>query len=267
MTRRRIVVVAPLSGLGNRMRVVCGAWAWAETARVPVQIAWQATRDCRARFDELFEPLPPPWATVNDGGALYTPATKRNLLLPGLLRLSLGFRERRCFRPADDGHFARLAASARRLYVDSCHCLHPYPAGLMQRLFTPLPHLQQRILRFKGPSLGVHIRRTDNAQAILHSPTQAFRQAIDRYIEQGQAHTIYLATDDQQVKTLLRAAYGQRLVCQSAPAQRATLRGMEDAVVDLWTLAHCTRILGSHYSSFSETAAEILGHPLHVIRQ
>lgn len=264
----REIIIAPISGLCNRMRVVASACALAEGHSLPLTIAWQATPDCNAHFDELFLPLQADKVLLVRSRFFHTPATKRNLLLPFLLRKGRGFSECRCFCPHDEQHFLRLAQEHKRLYVDTCYALFPYPAALVRRLFVPLPSLQERIEalaeQLTGRSLGIHIRRTDNAMAIRHSSLEGFIAAIDQRIELGEADSLFLATDDEQVKAQLRARYGARLHTAPRPAARNTRQGMEDALVELWTLARTHSLVGSYYSSFSDTAAELSGRPLHI---
>lgn len=266
----RQIIIAPISGLCNRMRVVASACALAEAHSLPLAIAWQATPDCRAHFDELFQPLQAVHVQLIRSQFIHTPATKRNLLLPFLLRKGLGFSEQRCFHPHDAHHFLRLAQAHKRLYVDTCYALFPYSAALMRRLFVPLPSLQERIetlaAQLTPRSLGIHIRRTDNIMSISHSPIEAFIAAIDQRLTQGEANALFLATDDEQVKAQLRARYGSRLLTAPRPAARNTLQGMEDTVVELWTLARTDSLVGSYFSSFTDTAAELSGRPLHVVQ-
>lgn len=133
-----------------------------------------------------------------------------------------------------------------------------------------LPHLQARIdglvSHFGDSSIGVHVRRTDNRLSIEQSPLSAFRAAIDKKIDEGEAETIYLATDSEEVKDYMHLTYGNRVLCQAHKADRHTFVGMEDAVVELWALAQTGQILGSYYSSFSDTAAELFGRPLHIVK-
>ena len=263
-------VIVPQSGLGNRMRVVASVCALAADSGWPMKIVWRATQDCHAWFDQLFLPLNAPLVEMTRGTLLDAPATKHNLLLPYLYRWLAGYVERRCYRPSDTGSFVHLAQAEPGLYVDTCYSLYPYPSESVASLFRPLPHLQARInglvSHFGDSALGVHVRRTDNKQATQQSPLSAFRRAIDKKIDEGEAETIYLATDSEEVKDYMRHAYGNRLICMSHPSQRHTLAGMEDAVVELWSLAQTRHILGSYYSSFSDTAAELFGRPLQIIR-
>lgn len=262
-------VVVPVSGLGNRMRVVASVSALARARRQPLVVVWLSAWDCRAPFDRLFEPVDEPYLTLLTRGILYTPATKNNLFLPYLLRRLRGYTERRAYRPCAPDAFPRLLDRSGRLYVDTCYSLYPYPVETLRRLFRPVPSLLSRIdslaRRFTPRTIGVHIRRADNRQSILRSPLSLFRARIDQLLDAGEADLIYLATDDLHVKDYLRSRYGARLLTLPRKADRHTPAGMDDAVVDLYALSRTTHIFGSYYSSFSETAAELSGVPLTIV--
>ena len=253
------------------MRAVASVAAFKQATGLEFRIVWQALWDCRAWFDELFEPTdlisivrPTPFFRLGIRRNLYIPR------LPRLPRLLCGYCERMLEYHIPDEEFCCLAEQHEKLYVITCYSHYPYPVETMRSLFRPLPHLQERIgevtSRFTERSLGVHIRRTDNTRSIENSPLSAFRAAIDKEIDEGRADLIYLATDSEDVKHYMRSAYGSRVIYATSKAERGTLSGMEDAVVELWTLAQAGRIFGSYWSSFSDTAAELFGRPLHIVK-
>lgn len=48
----------PVQGLGNRLTVLCGAYAAAVVRGVPCVMVWRPGRGCRARWEDLFLPHP-----------------------------------------------------------------------------------------------------------------------------------------------------------------------------------------------------------------
>ena len=265
------VTIVPVSGLGNRMRVVVSTVNFAEITETPIRIVWQPTWDCNARFDELFQPIPVKNITICKGTFSDTPATKHNLLLPFLLRKFKYQYEARSFKPATENALASLLEQYTSIYIDTCHALAPYKAEDVRRYFAPLPVIQKRIdgitSNFTEKTIGVHIRRTDNRMAIKHSPLSLFRKRIDRMLNEGKAEQIFLCTDDENVRSYLKELYGNLLITRSIELRRDTFQGIRDAVIDLWSLSKTSYILGSHYSSFSDTAAELGGASLEIIYQ
>ena len=64
-----------------------------------------------------------------------------------------------------------------------------------------------------------------------------------------------------------RYAYPDRIITQRTQVRRDTLDGMREAVVDLWCLAATQRIIGSYWSSFTDTAAELRQIPLEIVQE
>ena len=88
---------------------------------------------------------------------------------------------------------------------------------------------------------------------------------MDRALKADPEANFFLATDDAALKRELIAKYGNRIITQQAPVSRSSIEGMRDAVVDLWCLASASRIIGSYWSSFTDTAAELFDAPLEIV--
>lgn len=275
MSKTKIVFV-PAGGLGNRLKAIASALAMARLCGGEVQAYWFKDQGLSARFDELFEPLHLPALTVRDASLFDTLCYDRprphNLYIPRLPQQLL-FADRMEEAACTEGmrthfDFARWAQD-RKVWLAS----HVYfmaeevPAGSMA-IFKVLPHLQQRIeerkLQLGEEAIGVHIRRTDNARSIAESPTEAFI----RRMQQAPATTrFYVATDDEREKERLCKAFPHRVVVSPTVANRHTREGIEEAVVELFTLAGTRCILGSACSTFSDMAANIGHIPLEIIKK
>ena len=146
-----------------------------------------------------------------------------------------------------------------------------YSYDLLRQLFIPLPPIQARIdhlcQQFSPYTLGVHIRRTDNAASIEQSPIELFFDAIDKEIDLFADTSIYLATDDESVKLELQKRYGKRLIFAKDKADRSSIAGIQGGIVDMYVLARTQKIFGSFHSSFSELAAQIGNIPLEIIKK
>jgi len=58
-------------------------------------------------------------------------------------------------------------------------------------------------------------------------------------------------------------AFGDRIiVLPDVDTSRNSVRGMQDALVELYVLSRTNKIFGSHQSSYSETAAQIGNYSL-----
>ena len=111
------------------------------------------------------------------------------------------------------------------------------------------------------------LRRTDNTVSMAHSTPEGFRRAMDREIQRDFKVRFFLATDDDELKRTLLQEYPDRIITQRNEVRRDTLDGMRHAVVDLWCLAATRRLIGSYWSSFTDTAAELGRIPVEIVRE
>lgn len=269
------LTLVPLGGLCNRLRALLSAGALAELdPELHIRVAWAVNKECAARFDELFEvhPVLSDRIEFRRAGFLDEPAVwRRNLRLPALLRRLLYDEQQPDFHsmssPADC--LARFLDSSR-VYISTGLALCLTPPVMWTKLH-PLPHIKQRIDSlvdsFRTPTVGVHIRRTDNTKSLSESPLAAFEREMQAAIEQDDRVSFYLATDDEEVRKRLVNLFPRRIYFQTGSPTRATREGMEAAVVDLFVLSRTQRLIGSYWSSFTDTAAELGGIPLTIAQK
>jgi hypothetical protein len=255
--------LVPLGGLGNRMRAVASAVRLCQNIGAKLHIYWRKSPECSADFEELFEPISLPFVYIHRFKAwqfYLRPSLNRNLHLPGVVR-SLRYDcsllvESDCL---DNDLSDSLVGE--RIYICSGHSLaQHYPVS---ELFVPRVAILERIERirstFPDEVIGVHIRRQDNKISIEKAPEQAFIRAMDVELVIHPDVQFFLATDDAALKSRLIDRYGKHLVSQDIKLNRHSLQGMENAVVDLWSLASTQKIIGSPHSSFSGIAQELSG--------
>lgn len=263
-----MLTITPQGGLCNRLRVLFSAIQAANNGVRPIEIHWARNPECCAWFEELFLPISTPSIKVVHRKWWALPRTRRNLHLPEFLRYAMGyFVQRANCVPEDDTEFYNLA-KAPKVYLSGCSKLCSYDKSCVE-MVIPEPSIKQRIdsivQNFSAHTIGVHIRRTDNVVSIEHSTNQGFMRAMDRALEADSKANFFLATDDAALKRELIEKYGDIIITQQAPVSRSSIEGMRDAVVDLWCLASASRIIGSYWSSFSDTAAELFDAPLEIV--
>jgi hypothetical protein len=117
-----------------------------------------------------------------------------------------------------------------------------------------------------GRIVGVHIRRGDNDASIQVSPLDSFLKRMQREVEQDPATHFFLATDDQPTERAVTDTFLGRVTTRGKDLARNRTAGVQDALVDLLVLSKCSLILGSYWSSFSQTAAEMGGVELEIVR-
>jgi hypothetical protein len=260
-----MITVMPEGGLCNRLRVVASAWLLAQDCGQPLEVHWLRTPDFNARFDALFERRGLPFA-VHESSALSRPAkalARRHewlARLRGAVVLGPAQTEPGCFDLATQT--ARLRG--REVFIRSNSRLADRPG--MFGVFVPAGDAAQRLQALRSraaASVGVHIRRTDNRRAVAVSTLNRFI-ALMQAEQHAQASTeFFVATDEPAVLGALREAVGPAVWEYPKRAYaRHDPTALVDAVVDLYTLAHCRRLIGSHWSSFTDTAAAIEDAPL-----
>lgn len=268
------LTLVPLGGLCNRLRAIASVRHFLEHApEWQVRVAWRSHPECAASWSQLFTPHC--WQhermLLDAARRSDAPVTRRNLHLPALLRYWQGY-------DAQWNHFhSSLSPSALRqelagyaqLYIATGYELLPTPSESWAGL-EPQPWISERIAAlthdFDSHTIGLHIRRTDHVMSRRHSPDHLWIAAIETAVARDARTRFYLATDDAQLKHQLKARYPERIVAQHCRGTRSDLLGMEEAVIDLFALSRCARLLGSYWSSFSDTAATLGGMPFEPIK-
>lgn len=261
------IVFVPSGGLGNRMKAISAAILLGRACGSELTVKWFQDWGMGCRFSDLFCPIALDHVSVQEGTWLDKLTTdrprKHNLYIPALyeclrysrrmneLDTAKGVEQQFNFATWAKGHDVWLSSytyfMAKDIPADAFDC------------FRPIKALQERIdrqaLRLGQKCMGVHIRRTDNAKAIADSPTEAF---IERMKQESDDTIFYLATDSEDVKRQLRGVFGDsRIITSQSKADRGSVSGMQDALVELYTLGRCGHILGSSFSTFAMTAATV----------
>jgi len=265
-----MITLVPVGGLANRMKAIDSAIALAGEANTGLQIIWYKDQGLNCRFDELFQQIHVDNIRLKEASLIDLLVNdrprKKNFYLPKPFHKVL-FND--CIYEADAterfyrGFDFKEWAKQKRVYLASCVYFFHSDNKKLFDVFTPIAPLQEEICRrsasFNEHTIGIHIRRTDNISSIKESPTELFIEEIKREIEKCKEANFYLASDSEEDKRILTATFGSRIMTSDKPADRNSVSGMQDALIEMYTLAQTTKILGSAKSSYSETAAQISG--------
>lgn len=138
----------------------------------------------------------------------------------------------------------------------------------LARYFTPnkrvLSAVEDLLAAKHRPIIGVHIRYTD-----LTVPLSAVRRAVDEMLEEMPEASIFLATDNDQIQEEMMRSYSRVFSIEKwfAPDGQAIhqnkaasnmLQEAENALIDMWALARCDRLIFSMRSTFSY-ASRLIG--------
>lgn len=250
-----MLIIQPIGGLCNRMRAINSAYLLAKERGEKLLVIWFVNHELGCPFHELFRETPE-LKVINIH-------SKWNLQKMWYQLTSYFVNNETIRQHKGDGLLdeAYRKALPKKVYIATeehfypCHDYH---------LFLPKTEIQERIDRMQERlgehAVGVHIRRTDNKPAMDNSSTRAFIQAMEREIASNPDTCFYLATDDLSEEAALREHFKDKIVSnENRDLSRDSVSGIKDAMLDLFSLANTTKIIGSYFSSFTDIAADMKG--------
>jgi hypothetical protein len=264
------ITLIPYGGLANRMKAIESVLHLIDNTSLQATAIWFKDNGLNCRFDDLFCPIKTDRFKLREAAAsdylLYDRPRKKNAYLPAVFqqmqfdgRLRDDEVTQLLYKQFD---FRQWALSHRKSYISACVLFYENHRRKLFDAFVPLPALQARIDHicesFTSHTVGIHIRRTDNVEAINGSPTELFVQRMREELQLYPETKFYVASDSRLEKNRMITAFGDRIIVLSdVDTSRNSVRGMQDALVELYVLSRTNKIFGSHQSSYSETAAQI----------
>lgn len=250
-----MIIVQPVGGLCNRMRVISSALELAKRRKTRLLVIWKCDQDLNAPYEELFE--------KNREFKVINIKSSKNLLRGMLRKVSrIKITDSLIIDNQKNGELVPEFYEQIKLPAYITTYSQFFKVKDQFKIFTPTPYLQSRIEKvvaeFSENMVGVHIRRTDQIKSIEYSKTENFIELMNQELEKNPNTRFYLATDDMEEEKELRARFPEHIISnKNRVLERDSKDGMYDAVVDLYCLAACQKIIGSYWSSFSTIAAAI----------
>lgn len=244
------------------MRVIDAAIAFARKIERPLKVSWRMDDRLNCPLSELFE------YTDNFGqveehkyAGFFLRLRRRTRI--ALLQLTGGvylhhstvdkyLKQKRSFE---------ALKRYRKIFISSWD--HFYPSSGFNQNFVPVNALLSKIEEITSINkdlIGVHIRRSDHDHSIERSPLWRFIELMEEEIELDPQLKFFLATDSPEVQTTLKKQFPNRIVTHSKMSlDRNDPRAIQDAVIDLYCLAACRKLIGSYRSSYSDMAWKLRG--------
>lgn len=254
-----MVILQPSGGLCNRMRAITAGLELAERKGTKIIILWKCKSELNAPFNKLFKPIKGVKVI-----SYHSSKDIREKFFKRISKIKLENPEIRESMNRGNGELDREIEDKIELPIYLWTCEQFYHADKYFELFQPTDRIEKSINKILGhlsssELIGVHIRRTDQIDSIKHSKTENFVELMNKEINKNPNVMFYLATDDMTEEAYLRKLFPERIVSnENRTLSRDSQDGICDAVIDLYCLSHCGKIIGSYWSSFTDVAA-ILG--------
>ena len=268
--RKNEIWFVPVGGLANRMRAIDSAVALSLETHSKLRIIWFKDHGLNCRFDQLFDPFDIPTVSVTEDSwsdlLLYDRPRRKNFFIPRLpqewLFDSCIYEKQIVQLSHENFDFYNWAVQNDKVYIASFISFYPSdevrkPFSIFKPQHNLIREINNRLARLGEHTIGIHIRRTDNAVAIAQSPTQLFIDRMEDELKKNCDTTFYLATDSEEDKKRIIDQFGDRVFFSTQKADRNSVEGIQEALIELYLLSHTRQVLGSVYSSFSEAAAQI----------
>jgi hypothetical protein len=261
-----MITIKPEGGLGNRMRAIDSALLIAKSEGKTINVIWEMTFELNCSFSKLFRF--PDAVNLTERkinrlfkslkGLLYRSLRKTGVHLPLGYDIHL-FDDEILDLKRRNVDFRQLMGPDKSVYINTCNQFFQGPESF--KAFIPVPEIQQIIdsyvKGFNSNTIGVHIRRKDNLRSIKHSPLEGFVALMEKEVNNNPETLFFLATDSEEVENTLLEIFKGRIITHKKMLDRNTEAGIQDALIDLFCLSKTRKIFGSHYSSYSEVAAQI----------
>jgi hypothetical protein len=240
----RVIIIEPLEGLCNRMRTLDSAIAFSQKIQRPLKVIWRMDTRLHCPLSDLFE-YTEAFGQVVEHTYLGQFARLRRRARIALIQVTKGVyisQKKMDDFLAQQRSFEELKRF-QTVYISTWD--HFYPSNSLRRNFVPISPLLSEI----------NTITKDNGPSVERSPLWRFIELMEAEILLDPQVRFFLATDSPQDEALLQERFPDRIVSHPKTSlDRADPRAIQDAVIDLYCLANCRKLIGSYWSSFSDLA-------------
>jgi hypothetical protein len=253
-----MIILEATAGLCNRLRAIDSAILLANDNNQTLHVKWRLNSDCNCKLSHLFD-IPKDVVELEEEEWGTLKVIKEKLIIGGhYLGLGNYYESSRVRRlePSNEKAWSSLQKH-RTTHLRTCHDF--YKKSLPMDTFKPKAFLMDQIEQYAGSDcVGVHVRRTDNHASMARSSLQGFSQMMHAEIANDLNCRFFLATDEPEVEAEFKHEFGDKIQTHTKRSlDRNDALAIEDAVIDLFALGNCRKIIGSQISSFTEYASHI----------
>lgn len=246
------------SGLSNRLLVLAGSLRIAQRTGRKLWLYWPLNNDLGTSFEELFTNKYDRVTDATMSPILDTAATVK-------VYNAWKTKELRSTAIRTDGD-PDINVVIIKGWFYPMFDQEPYSAELLAEVrsnllaLRPVVDIQARLDSFPLPPrvIGVHVRRGDNMDEFGQSRDEHFFALMHELLRRDAALHFFLSTDSAECEERFRQEFGDSLLSTPKSWQpRSHSDNAREGLIDLLLLAKTGGILGTHRSSFSQTAAKI----------
>lgn len=268
-----MIYIECTGGLCNRIRAINAAYALASIKKDNLVIVWKQNGEIMTPFHDIFElgglnnnisikVLNIPYKKTRIGRRLYVLFNKLYRIGKNNVEINKYMRQDSRYINPYDPIFCK-----KNIYIESCEeFIEPKNEQIL--FFTKKIMDKVADLVGDGEYVGVHIRRTDNIQAIKNSTSEDFINKMEELVNINDNQKFYVASDSQDEILRLKEHFPNQIIeNQDKILDRSNVQGGIDAAIDLCCLTKSKMILGSKGSAFSMEAAKMGNIPLCIIEK
>jgi len=266
--RTPMMTLVPQGGLCNRMRAMNSAFAFAAQVPIGLEIVWCKDAMLNCSLSELFtlrsETCRVTEFDINTRAGRFAFASRRWLCRA---KKKIWIDQGNLFDldMFDEKFLQGIKLTGCYLETYSSFFYNPSPFSNLN-LTKEIQGTVDTYSILLSNAVGIHIRRTDNESSILNSPSRMFQEAMMKEMDLDPNVIFYLATDSPEEEVFFKEVFPSNIVCHKKTSyDRNDPKAIRDALIDLYCLANCRKLIGSYWSSFTDTASEIRGIEKQVI--
>ena len=273
-----MIYLQPHSGLANRIRVIVSGLSFSDIVKQELTLIWRKDNSVFCDFTDIFEKQDKIILKNYSWWIKILNAVKNKKIPKAIFNkifsidfslFDKDFKEFVWSTGTDNINLSKIPPKVNNYYFFTCNEFHFDKAYL--KYLQPVTAIQKDIdnnaAMFTNKTIGVHIRRADHDNSIKESPLECFVEIMRNDLQEDAAINYYVATDDKEVEIILKNLFPGKILTFAKDYSRTTVRGIQDAMVDLYSLSATCKIYGSYFSSFSDIASRIGNIPLQIIKK
>jgi hypothetical protein len=214
-----IIIVRPMGGLGNKLRVMFSYYLFAKKEKKYLQVIWNTDAACPGLFLDYFLPIK---------GTEFIPSTSK---------------------PIDfmsDHWHNDFNPYKQFIYQDL-------------QINNDIKSIISKNKKLLGKYIAVHIRRTDHSNLAKKNNRFTEDIDFIRFINKYPKHNVYIATDNKETQMKFYNMYKDRIKVITFIKDLGTYRqtSVKEAIIDLYMCVNSNHFKNSGYSSFSDLILQL----------